>query len=198
VKAKSNGIKEIKMPIKKKNLNLINNLEKDLKGQLIWLARDAVHQTSSTIDNYRNLRQFVIGLSVAIVGIVFPIMIANEIFKNNNFFTVSLICLSFVVIYGICNLIISTMSDLVGIPSVIESNLQELDKMIKQLQDIKEIENNEEAGKKYIELKAKYTKKFPEEKLSFLQKLWRKYEGLFFFGFFIVGYIFLIIGFLNI
>jgi len=183
------------MPINEENLNLINNLEKDLKEQLIWSARDAVHQTSSTINNYRNLRQFVIGLSVATIGIVFPIIMANEIFKNNNFFIVSLIYLSTVVIYGICDLIISTTSDLVLMPPAIESNLQKIQEMIKQLQDIKKIENNNEAGKKYIELKTKYTKRFPDEKLSFLQKLWRKYEGLFFFGFFIVGYIFLIIGF---
>lgn len=197
METRSNEIKETKMPISENNLSLINNLEKDLKEQLIWISRDAVRLTSETIQSYRNLRQFVIGLSVAIIGIVFPVMIANEIFKNNSFFIVSLICFSFVVIYGISNLIISTMQDLVGITPMIESNLQRLERMIKQLRDIEKIENNDEAGKKYLELKAEYSKEFPKEKLLFWQKLWRRYEGLFFFGFFIVGYIFLIVGFLD-
>jgi hypothetical protein len=185
------------MPINQKNLDLINNLEKDLKDQLIWLARDAVNQTSATIDRYRNLRQFIIGLSVAVIGIVFPIMIANEIFKNNNFFVISLICFSIVVIYGICNLIILTMRELIEMPIMIDSKLEKLNSIIKELQDIKQIENNNEAGKKYLEFKKIYTEMFPDENLSFLQKIWRRYEGLLFFGFFIVGYIFLIIGFFN-
>ena len=78
------------MPTNNNNLSLINQLENDLRDQLIWLARDAINQTSSVILNYRNLRQLMIGLSVAAVGIVFPTMIANDIFKNNDYFISSL------------------------------------------------------------------------------------------------------------
>src|SRR4030043_112067 len=171
------------MLINEKNLNLINDLEKELKEQLIWLCRNGIEQTSGTIERYRNLRQFIIGLSVAIIGVVFPITIASEIFTNNSFFIISLICFSYIVIYGILHLAISTTSELVEMPSVIETNLQLLGKMIKQVQDIRKIKNNDEAGKKYNELKSEYTKKFPAEKVNFFQKLWRKYESSFFFGF---------------
>lgn len=183
------------MAISEKNLKLINDIESQLKDQLIWVARDAVNQTSSTIGDYKNLRQFTIGLSVALIGIVFPVLIANKIFENNAYFITSLICFSLVVVYGLCHLILSTMNDLVNMPSVIQNNLKELQKCIKEVQRIKKIENNNEAGKEYETLKAKYSEEFPHEKLSFLQKIWRRYEGLIFFGLFIVGYIFLVFGF---
>jgi len=183
------------MAIKEKNLKLINELERNLKEQLIWIARDSFNLTSKSIESYRNLRQFVIGLSVAIIGIVFPIMLANEIFKNNTFFIVSLICFNSVVIYGISNLVIVTIKDLIGIPSIINSNLEETNNQIKQVQELKKIQNNEEAGKKYKELQEKYSKDCSKENLSWWKKTWRRYESLFFFGTFIVSFILLIIGF---
>jgi len=183
------------MPINEANQKRINELEKTLKEQLFWVVRNAVNQTTAIIDDYKGLRQFTIGLSVAVIGVVFPIMIANDIFKDNAYFIVSLICFSVVVLYGLCHLVLSTMNDLVNFSPMIDENLKKLQKCIEEVQEIKKIENNNEAGKKYELLQVKYTKQFPQEKLWLIQKLWRKYEGLFFFGFFIVGYIFLIIGF---
>jgi len=184
------------MSISKKNLKLINSLEKTLKEQLFWLSRNGMQISLDAIESLRNLRQFIIGLSVAIIGIVFPLMLANDLIKENDFFIISLVCFSYVVIYGIFDLIISRSRELVDIPSAVESNLKKLMKLIKEIQDIRKIENNDEAGIKYEQLKSSYTQKFPSDKLSFFQKLWRKYENSFFFSFFIVGYIFLVLGFL--
>jgi len=184
------------MPISKKNLKFINNLEKTLKEQLFWLSRNGMQMSLETIESLRNLRQFIIGLSVAIIGIVFPLMLANELIKGNDFFIISLICFSYVVVYGILDLIILVIRETVDIPSVVESNLEKLMKLIKQVQDIKLIENDNEAGIKYKQLRSLYTQEISSDKLFFFRKLWRRYESLVFFSFFIVGYIFLVLGFL--
>jgi hypothetical protein len=184
------------MPINEKNLTLINDLEKDLKEQLLWMSREGMQQSLNAIDRLRGLRKFVISLSVAIIAIVFPLMLGNEILKDNIFFILSLIFFGCIVIYGIINLVIPTISEIVDIPVMVDSNLELVYKMIKQVQDIKKIKDNNEAGKKYQELKSLYSQKFPSEHLSFFQKLWRRYESLFFFGFFIVGFVLLVLGFL--
>jgi hypothetical protein len=188
------------MTIKESNLQLLNNLENQLREYATWIAKNGLTSTHKTIEQYRDLRKFTISLSAAMVGIVFPLLFVSEILEENNFFLYSFIGFSVIIIYGILNLLHTTINDLTGMPREVNNQLDELSKQIEQIQQIKKEQNNDLAGKKFEELKRKYGKKLSGESLNFFQKIkkeFRKYEWIMFFGIFILGYIFLIIGFLN-
>ncbi len=185
------------MVIKQNNLKLLNNLENQLREHAIWVAKNGLANTSKTIEQYRDLRKFTISISVAIVGIVFPLLFVSEILKENNFFLYSFVIFSIIIIYGILNLVHTTINDLMGMPREVNDQLNELSEQIEQIKKIKKEQNNDLAGKKFMELRKKYGKELSEESLNFFQKIWKKYEWIMFFGIFILGYIFLIVGFLN-
>jgi len=136
-------------------------------------------------------------LSIAIIAILFPlILIEKDKFENNDFFIASLILFSFVILYGIIHLVIPTIKEVVEIPKVSEYHGERIVKMIKEIQQIKKIDNNNTAGKKYEELKKRYSQLPIETKPGWLKRYWMRYESLIYFSVFIVGYVFLVIGLL--
>ncbi|MDD3085036.1 MAG: hypothetical protein PHU32_04085 [Candidatus ainarchaeum sp.] len=185
------------MTIKEKNFKLLNDLENQLREYAIWIAKNGSTETSKTIEQYRDLRKFIISLSAAMIGIVFPLLLVSEILKENKFFIYSFIIFSIIIIYGIFSLVHTTINDLIGIPRKINDQLNELSEQIEQIEKIKKEQDNNLAGKKFLELKKKYGEELSGKSLNFFQKIWKKYEWIMFFGIFILGYIFLIAGFLN-
>jgi len=185
------------MSISPNNLKLLNDLEQTLRNQLLWVGRSGLEQSVNAIDRLRDLRQFVMSLSIAIVAVLFPLLLMEkDILENNNFFIVSLILFSLVVLYGIIHLVIPTIREVVEIPKVSEYHGERILKMIKEIQEIKRIDDNNTAGKKYEDLKKRYSQLPIETKPSWVKRCWMRYESLIYFGVFIVGYVFLVIGLL--
>jgi len=185
------------MPISQNNLKLLNDLEQTLRNQLLWVGRSGLEQSANAIDRLRNLRQFVMSLSIVIVAILFPLMLMEkDEFENNDFFIVSLVLFCFVVLYGIIHLVIPTIREVVEVPKVSEYHGKRILKMIKEIQQIKKIDDNDTAGKKYEELKTNYSQLSTETRPGWLKRGWMRYESLIYFSVFIVGYIFLVIGLL--
>ncbi len=185
------------MPISQNNLKLLNDLEQTLRDQLLWIGRSGLELSNDAIDRLRNLRQFVMSLSVVIVAILFPlILIEKDKFENNDFFIVSLVLFCLVVLYGIIHLVIPTIREVVEIPKVSEYHGERIIKMIKEIQQIKKMDDNNIAGQKYEELKKNYSELPIETKPGWLERYWMRYESLIYFSFFIVGYVFLVVGLL--
>ena len=183
------------MPINQNNLKLLNDLEQTLRNQLLWIGRSGLEQSVNAIDRLKNLRQFVMSLSVAIVAILFPlILIEKDKFENSDFFIISLILFCFVVLYGIFHLVIPTIREVVEIPKLSEYHGERIVKMIKEIQQIKKMDDNNVAGKKYEELKSAYSQLPIEKRPSWLKRYWMRYESLIYFGVFIVGFVFLVLG----
>ena len=70
------------MTIKESNLQLLNNLENQLREYATWIAKNGLTITHKTIEQYRDLRKFTISLSAAMVGIVFPLLFVSEILEE--------------------------------------------------------------------------------------------------------------------
>ena len=185
------------MPISQNNLKLLNDLERTLREQLLWIGRSGLELSNDAIDRLRNLRQFVMSLSVAIVAVLFPlILIEKDRFENNDFFIVSLVLFCVVVLYGIIHLVIPTIREVVEIPKVSEYHGERIIKMIKEIQQIKKMDDNNTAGQRYGELRNNYSKLPIETRPFWLKRYWMRYESLIYFSIFIVGYIFLVVGLL--
>lgn len=185
------------MPIKKNNLKALDELENTLKDQMIWVARDGLQRSVEAVDRMRNLRQFTMELSAVMVSIVFPLLLLSKnVLSNADFFFVALTLFSLVVLYGLIHLVIPTVREIVGIPQVSFYHGDRFLGMIKEVQKIREMDDNDAAGRKLQDLKLRYTKEITEEgEIGLLRRYWRRYESLIFFSCFIVGYIFLVVGF---
>jgi hypothetical protein len=167
------------MPIKKNNLKLINELENRLKDQLTWQARDGLKQHTDAIDRLRNFKQFIMAISTSIVAILFPlILLEKDKFTNTDFFIISLVLLSYVILYGVLQLVMPTLREVIELPVVSQYHNKRLLKMIKEVQAIKKVEDNDTAGKKCEAIKSQYSQMPPEQEINWLKKYWNKYESL--------------------
>lgn len=182
------------MPISAKNIEKLNNLEKTLREQMLWVSRNGIQHIIDTINSLRTFKQFTIGLSAGIIGIVFPLLLTAGSIKNTNAFLITLGLFSYVIICGFFQMILPYIREVVELPKVSEKSSERILKFIKELQEIRKIDDNDEAGRKFEELKEHYRITTPNQRVGILKKLWHRYEILIFFGAFIVGYAFFIYG----
>lgn len=179
------------MPINQENLKRIEKLKVTLRDQLLWLSRKIVGDVSETIMQVRNIRQFVIALSVAIIGIATPQLLSNEIPKNiADYLFVSMLLFALNVIIGIFSLFFPAHKEKLLMPKITSHHAEEALKMIQELDEIKKIDDNDEAGRRYQALQTKSTA-YPMKELSLVYRLWLKYEDLVLTSLFICGFILL-------
>lgn len=186
------------MSIKPENLKTLESLELRMKDQLMWVGRSRFDQLIQTTNQLRALMQFTIGLSIAIVAVVYPLVLStNESRKNEDIFSISIFLFSYVVVYGMLKLILPIVQETKSIPDLSKKHADAVLEIIKEIQEIKKIENNDEAGKRLQALQSKVRNNKTEIPVpKFL--LWRRFEIHIFFATFIVGYIFLIFGLKNL
>lgn len=184
------------MPISKENLDRINHAKSAFQDQVLWLGRKGITDTSELIDRIRDVRQFTIGLSVAIIGISFPQILTKSLVSEiSDFFLISLFLFTLNIVIGLLTLFTSAHKEYEEMPLLTNHNANEIIKIINELEEIKKIENNDEAGRKFKELQKRSTL-YPMKPLNLVQHFWLKYQDLIIFSLFLCGFIFLIIGFL--
>ena len=185
-------------PIKEKNLRNLDRLEDALKKQLVWVGRDGLQQSVDAIDRLRNLKQFVIALAITTVSILFPLLIiVQDKIVYEDIFVIALILFSYVILYGLIRLVIPTLREVITLPRVSEHHRERILKMIKEIQKIKKMDDNDTAGRKLKEFKSRHSKMPEVENLGLIKRYWARYDPVVFFAVFITGYIFLIVGFIT-
>ena len=78
--------------INEANKKRLDGLESDLKNWLFHLAQNKVNVINDTYNNARNLKQFTVGLSVAVIALFYPTL--SNVGLANNFFLGSFIVFS--------------------------------------------------------------------------------------------------------
>ena len=184
------------MPINKENLDRINNLQKTFKDHLLWIGRKSITDIAELVDRVRNILQFTIALSAGIIGITFPQLLTKTLTPlTTDFFLTSLLFFVLNVITGLLSLFTSALKESEQIPILTDHHAQEAIKLINELEEIKKIEINDEAGKRYEELRQRSTL-YQMKYLNLIQRIWLKYRDLIIFSLFLWGFIFLIVGLL--
>lgn len=184
------------MPINKENLDKINGLQQTFKDQLLWITRKNVDDASNLIDRVRDVRQFTIALSVGVIGVAFPQLLTNTLNLHIlDFILVSLSLFTINIIIGLLTLLKSTLTERDEIPVVNNHYVTETTKTIRELEEIKKIENNDEAGIQFMKLKEK-SHLYPMKPLNFIQRIWLRHVDSILFSLFLWGFIFLIAGLL--
>lgn len=184
------------MPIHKENLDRINNLQQTFKDQLLWITRKNIDDASDLIDRVRDVRQFTIALSVGIIGVAFPQLLTNTLNVHIlDFILISLFLFTLNIIIGLFTLFKSTLTERDEVPVVNNHYVKETMETIHKLEEIKKIENNDEAGMQFVMLKEK-SHLYPMKPLNFIQRIWLRHVDSILFSLFLWGFIFLIVGLL--
>ncbi len=182
------------MSISNENIERIDCLKKTLQEQVLWLGRKNVGDASELIEKIRGVRQFTIGLSVAITGISFPQLLTQNLDSSvSDFFLVSLFLFTLNIILGLLTLFTSTHREHEEIPIVNKHHAEKIIEIINELEEIKKMNNNDEAGLQYEQLRLKSTS-YPMKPLNLIQRILLTYQDLILFSLFLCGFIFLIIG----
>lgn len=176
------------IPVHESNLKKLDNLEKRLTDQMLGLARDKVNFIENTVMRARDLRQFVIGLCMGTIGIVFPLILNVERLTVVNYFVTSLILFSIALLFGLIGLILPTLSEMVDLPKIVEHHINEANKTIQRIREIRTINDNNVAGKEYESLASKYKRLEIKEKGGIIVYFLVKYEDLIVHSLFIVGF----------
>lgn len=179
--------------ISEHNKDLLNKLEGTLKEQMIWSARNYTDVIREVVDSSRSVKQFIVGLSVAILGLVFPALINHESQISINYFIVSFGEFCVVTILGLISLISETQKELVFLPKVLRHHTGQMFELIKKVQEIMKIENNNTAGLEHEKLQSHY-KSLDLGEPSQLENFFGRYGDLILYATFFSGFTLLIVG----
>jgi hypothetical protein len=179
--------------INESNRKMLDKLEITLKDQLLWSSRNHLNVISETVDRARTLKQFIIGLSIAIISLVFPILISVNFLTGKGYFILSFIEFCIVTLWGLISLILPTLKELVLLPVISNHHIDEVYKMIKRVQEIKKIEDDGVAHSEFNKLEDSY-KKLDLGKINKAELFFGKYEDLIMYSIFFVSFALLVIG----
>jgi hypothetical protein len=175
------------------NKKRLDNLEQTCKDQMLFLARSQVDVITDVYSRLRDLRQFIIGLSIAILGLVFPILMSRTNLLGVDYFIISFIEFCIFSLWGLISLIVPISKEVILLPAMTEHHTEEFLKMIKRVQEIRKIEDNNLAGQQYEKLEASY-KTFDLPKASRIEIFFIKYQDIVLYSIFFVAFIFLLRG----
>ena len=180
------------MPIALENKEILQNTKKELVDLAKKLVENDLEYNFRLTQQLRQLRQFLIAISVTIVGIAFP-----QFFMGNipnvvtDFLIVSLGLFSVTVIIGLFTLIPTASKEKGEIATVYDFHRARVRKILNEIDEIERIENNTEAGQRYESLIQRY----PPLQVSpprFLSAVWEEYIDALLLGIFFVGFCLLI------
>lgn len=181
--------------LKESNIKMLNEFETHLKSHLIWMTKDNLDREASLVFNERHLKQFIIGLSIAILGIVFPTIIGTNAFTITiqSLFLISFILFCVVSIWGLFDLIVTTLTELTDIPKVHRHHQTQMELMIKKVQEIQEMTDNVLAGKEFKGLPQQY-KHLDLGRPSLIRRLFYRYGDTILYAGFLVAFFLLLAG----
>jgi len=171
----------------------IENLEKRLAEHAIWLVKEGMNRDIELITNARTLKQFVVGLSIAILGVAFPNLVGNlsDLPKDMIIVAFTMFCIT--TVWGLVSLVVPTIKELREMPSVSNHHIDQTKGLLREVQEIKRMEDNALAGQRYEGLATKYMK-LDLGQPSRVQLLWHRYEDILLYALFIVAFILTSIG----
>ena len=175
---------------------LLDNLETTLKDQILWSSRNHLTIITETVERARTLKQFVIGLSIAILSLVFPILINNDVLLCKDYFILSFIQFSGVTIIGLMSLISPTLRELIWLPKISTHHTEEVLKTLERVQEIKKLEDNSVAGQEFEKLSGLY-KKLNLPNPNVVSQIIGKYDDLIFYVTFFMAFTILMIAIFN-
>lgn len=177
------------------NSKLLENYEAELKDHLTWQARSKLTLIYESAQNYRNLKQFVVGLSIAVLGLVFPSLIVQQSLAGHDYFILSFVLLSIVTVWGLIDLIVPVLTEPFSMQKTVDHHIGQTLAMIKRVQAIGEMKDNNEAGLAFAKLPKEYKHlDLGEPYGGFLGGLYRRYEDSLFYGLFLVSFALLVLG----
>ncbi len=180
--------------INEANRKRLDGLESNLKNWLLQLAQNKINVINDTYNNARNLKQFTVGLSVAVIALFYPTL--SNVGLANNFFLGSFILFSIVTLLGLLSLILPTLYELKSMPALTDHHISELQKMIDRIIEIKKMDDNNLAGIEYNKLDGSY-KIMNLGKPSLFSLFLSKYGDMGLYCLFILAFIFLELGILE-
>lgn len=108
-------------------------LYKEFWEQRLFLIKYSQDLSVQTIYQIRSLVRDLVTISVAIVGIVVPLLLSSSVTLNKRFIALAVIIFTSVIIYGILLLFSALKKDFEGIPNELDRNLDKIDKTMSEI-----------------------------------------------------------------
>lgn len=165
------------MAIKDQNKRNLDNFRTRTESLLENIQYKGLDQQLELIIQKRGLRQFMVGLATAVIGITFPQLIGqNNLFLQDLFF-ISLTLFSLVVVLGLLTLVPVVNQEVEEIPLVNKHYITQAIDILSELKEIEKMENNDEAGRRFQRLQ-KEIRPYPMNPPGFVEKFFAKYTDV--------------------
>lgn len=173
-------------PIKPQNLAMLDEMDSKLKERGFIFIDQTLSQSIDSIKEFRKLQITTIGFSLAIAGVVIPLLVSKDmtsIVKDHLFLAIVLFGAN--VAWGIIAHATQLSSERKSIWQNADVRLKEMDGLRNEIQRIRKMDDNDEAGRTLINLRVR-VENVKESNMSGLNNFVYLVEMIF-FGLFIAG-----------
>lgn len=180
------------MPLNAKNQSVLDKMGKGLAGVASHITQGSQERATKTREQYFNLHNSVLTLSIAIAGIVIPILVNQAQPNAKTFLVISLIIFGLDVLYGIIILALSLSQEQVEIGETQDKLLSLVESLQTKLKELKTTGNDATIETEIQKMKPEYANAIDgmKRKVGWLEK----YEDAIFYGAFAAAFIALLIG----
>lgn len=180
------------MSLNSTNQKILDDMGKGLSGVSRQVTQYSQERAVQSKEQYLNLHNLVLTLSIAIAGIVIPILVGQAQPNAKIFFVVSLIILGLDVLYGIIILSLTLSQEQIEIRATQKKLLDLVEFLQTKLKELGATGDDRTIGTEIEKLKPEYDRAID----SIKKKMgWReKYEDVIFYGAFSTAFIALLVG----
>ena len=181
--------------MKKNNKKILNDAESGVKEEISFVLHDGMNRHLSIIEKYQSYIKEISVLSLAILGVVMPL-----VYQSNPSYYIKIATLFFFLnaLLGFLYILYIFRHDIIHMPNVIDKQTEKGFEILKEIRRIHNVEDNNTAGRMWEELLASNELKDKSEtahcnKLNFIFRRFFNVE-VWFFAFFVLGLISLFLG----